>query len=247
MALSNFWSEAVQLAPSILPLFTGNQKTKAQKQQEESIARQQQLISDAYNPNSAIYKQQVAVDEAGRRADYAKSIQELMAASRKNTYMGRNPLLDPERADEILSRLEQQGYTNAARDARINATNTILGMANAQGNIGSQYANMVPSEQTRYNNRGAQINVIADMLSKRILNRTSPDASMPKPQDIIWNTPRQQGRVVMSEQPPPRSEGQVIFDSLMSRSGGQNSANTLFNQLSQYNGTRSNRGGRSFA
>jgi len=154
MALSAFFKEAVTLVPAALSYMQATRKTGAEKRQAEAIAQQQATIQQALDPNSEVFKRQASIEQAALDRSYAKSIAELVRTQRRQLGMGRSPLLDPERADEQLSRLANEGYMTNAQQAQLNARDAIVGMANSQGAAASAYGQMVPQQQARLQARG---------------------------------------------------------------------------------------------
>jgi hypothetical protein len=154
---------AIQAAPGIISAITGNRTTKAEKQQQRLLQQQQDLINAAYNPDSSIYKQQLGIETGNIARDYAGAIEELTRNQRRNNNMGRTGLLDNERADEVLSRLANQGYVQANQQGRTNARNSILGYANSMGGAAGQYANMIEPQAERIKNRSSILSSLGQL------------------------------------------------------------------------------------
>lgn len=228
MALSGFLTEAVRLIPTAVAALTANRKTSAERRQQELLAQQQDIIRQAYDPNSELNRQQVAIENANATRGVARTIEELTRQQRRNIGMGRNPLFDNERADEILNRFQQTEAANAAGLAPERARNTILGMAQNYGGVANTYGGMIQNQANRQNTRSAVLTDLSKGVVDTILNRYGNQA--PSIQQAMPDQKATQGQAISQEE-------------LDRRMGGQNMASRAFSQMFQRSVPRMNQGG----
>lgn len=224
--------QLAQFAPALVSAFTQNKKTPAEKQQEALLAQQQaamaqqaDLVRQSSDPNSALYKQQYGIETGNVARDYAQSIEELVRNQRRNNNMGRTGLLDNERADEVLSRLTDQGVVQANQTGRQAAQNDILKMADqtgavasGYGNLASSYGGMVGGQATRNQNNSSILSSLTQAGVDAITKRAQASQS--------------QGRTIAD-----------IYRDMNAGTGGQNPANQSYNQDAQMAVPRLNTGG----
>jgi len=208
----------MQAAPALVSAFTQNKTTAAEKQQRKLLEQQAQLIRDSADPNSDIYKQQYGIETGNVARDYAKSIEEIVRTQRRNNNMGRTGLIDNERADETLSRLTNEGMVQANQQGRVNARNSILGMANSAGSLADSYGGLIDTQSQRGQNRSSILSSLTQSGVDAIASRNAASQS--------------QGRTIAD-----------IYRDMNAGAGGQNPANMAYNQSAQMAIPRLNAGG----
>lgn len=216
MALPDIFMEAVKYAPALVSAFTQNRETGAEKQQRALLAQRQDYIRQASDPNSPLYQSQLGIETGNIQRDYAKAIEEITRNQRRGMNMGRTSLLDPERADETLSRLTNEGYVQAGLTGRKLARDNILNMADSAGRAAQGYNSLVGPQAERIKNRSSILTNLAQA-------------------GVDW----------IGSQSETQDAGRTIADIFRDRNagmGGQNEANQKYNQSAQLMVPRYQRG-----
>lgn len=209
MALNAIFKEALQYVPTLVSAVTQNRETGAEKQQRAMIAQRDAILRAAYDPSSEMFKQQYGIESGNIARDWSRTIEELSRQQRRAGTNGRTALLDNERADEILSRLANEGSVDAATRGRQGAQHNLVGMADSMGGAIQDYGNLATSQKERQGARSNMLAQVADKAIGSILDR--------------YGTPKSTaGRTIAD-----------IYRDTNAGMGGQNRANQQYEQSSQ--------------
>ncbi len=152
MAFTDILRDAAPFIPSLVGLLAANQQrkpTQAEQAQADQLRREQYLQEQVADPNSTLMQKYRAEDEATNKQDFATAVASMMRANQRNVRLGRNPLFDPETADQSIWRATQQGYGDIQQNSRANAQKTILGLAGGAGNLAKSYGGQIANQQGR--------------------------------------------------------------------------------------------------
>lgn len=163
MALETILREAARFVPTAVQFYTANRKTPAERQQEALLAQQRDIMNQAYDQNSPLMQQQIAIEQANANRGVARTIEEMTRIQRRNMMMGRNPLIDNERADEFFNRYQQTGAQAAAENAPNVARQRIIDMANSRGSMAGTLSGTAQNQRTRMENMGNAITGLTDL------------------------------------------------------------------------------------
>lgn len=238
MALSAILKEGLRFVPAVVQAFTSNRKTSAERRQQELLNQQLDLQRQAFDPSSPLYQQQLAIEGANSQRNIARMVEEVTRNQRRNVMMGRNPLFDPERSDEILNRFQNTEAANAAAMAPERARANILDMARGIGNSATAIGGMAQQQSARQGGRSAQMTRLAEELFNPATGRSIVD--------MFVN--RNQQPKIQQASPTPVQAGNVMMEQEMQRRmGGMNMANLPIMQGFQRGASRPFQGGRRFA
>jgi hypothetical protein len=234
MALNEFLTEAIRMAPTAVAAFTANRKTSAERRQQELLNQQLDLQRQAFDPSSPLYQQQLAIENANSGRNIARTIEEMTRQQRRNVGMGRNPLIDNERADEVMNRLQQTEAANAAAAAPERARRNILTMAENMGNTANTFGGMIQNQAQRQNTRASVLTDLSKGVADSIINR--------------WGFKEPAQPAIQQATPTPNTAANTMTQEMIQRrQGGMNMANLPIMQNMQRSASRPFQGGRSFS
>jgi hypothetical protein len=238
MALSAILTEGIKYVPALVQAFTSNRKTSGERRQQELLNQQLDLQRQAFDPNSQLYKQQLAIENANSSRNIASMVQAVTQNQRRNLAMGRNPLFDNERADEVLSRFQNSEVANAAAEAPSRARQNILDMASGVGTSANAMGSMAQRQADRMGGRSAQLTRVAEELFNPASGRSIID--------VISGRGGQPQQTIQQAAPTPKNTvgNTMMEDEAQRRMGGMNMANLPIMQGLQRGSTRQFQGGR---
>jgi hypothetical protein len=146
----------LSLLPSVASLYAAyksSQPTQAEQMQMQDLSNQQYYAGQAADPNSPLMHAYTNANKSYLDSQYAGNINDLVNANRRETSLGRQPILDPERGAQTIYRAQQLGYQQNANTAQNEARTTLQNLSGTAGQgaqaVGGFYHPAVADQQTR--------------------------------------------------------------------------------------------------
>lgn len=163
----NFWGSVIQGLLGAGGLFAASKVGQREISDEERAAlnelasttrQQRQFATAAVTPDDPMFKNLSGLMEERSKRDLARSINEMMKASRKERSRGYGPLFDPTRRDEGRSQTISRGFVQAGESSRDEARRALLA---ASGSVGAAAPGLAQ-----------QINILANQSAQEAQNRS---------------------------------------------------------------------------
>lgn len=128
----------VQGAAGIASLFGDTDEPKASKQSSAALNEAIKLAKASADPNSAAFKNLVALEEQNLREAAVTQIQEYLKQNQRNIARGGiSGIVNPERRDEAVMQGLARAFQGAKQTARDSARSTLMGAAGTLTGAGS--------------------------------------------------------------------------------------------------------------